>query len=52
MSKLVRSLLVLSILLPVACAGGNAERSQESLGIDASRIEAHMRFLAADELGG
>lgn len=52
MSKLVRSSLVLLILLPAACAGGNAERSQESLGIAASRIETHMRFLAADELGG
>jgi Zn-dependent M28 family amino/carboxypeptidase len=38
--------------LLAACAGGNAELSQEARGIDASRIEAHMRFLAADELDG
>ncbi len=52
MSKPVAGLLALSILLPLACSGGDAGRSEESRGIDAGRIEAHMRFLAADELEG
>lgn len=52
MSRSIAGPLVLSILLTAACAGGTAEHSTESLGIDAARIEANMRFLAADDLEG
>ena len=52
MSRCAASLFVPSIVLALACAGGDAERPLESRGIEASRIEAHMRFLASDELEG
>ncbi len=52
MSRITTGLLAASIVLCAACAGGDAGRSHDDMGIESARIEEHMRFLASDELDG
>ncbi len=52
MSRFTPGLFAVSIALSAACAGGDAVKPAETLGIEAVRIEEHMRFLASDELDG
>jgi hypothetical protein len=52
LSRITTGLAATWIALFAACSGGDPGGFRDDLGVEPARIEAHMRFLASDDLHG